>query len=217
MNEDEKLLECWKFSQEIMKHFNELQLKVKAILFPLLGAIYGAAVYAYSQGYGITVGNVEISAALPVFFAGMIIVFGFYFTDWGYFTLLKGAGDYCRFIEGKDMSDSLKIGDYISRSSHDSKLLGIFKWNSTIRFHRFYWINLLIILVAAIAVTLIPNLDTSGEKVEPIQVEVTIDFETIKLLMKAISVQAEEQKTNEGRIESEKEPEVISTKDNEER
>ena len=93
MTEDEKaLLEVWKVTIDVQKHFNDLSMRVRNIAITVLGAFLAAAGYALKDGSTVTLLGERFSLTAWVLVAALLCWFAFYLMDlhW-YHRLLRGA------------------------------------------------------------------------------------------------------------------------------
>src|SRR5262249_1656100 len=96
-------LECWKTTVAVQQHFNTLQLQLRKFGLTLYLAVLATAGLAIKEHSQITIRGYTTSAAVLACMAGAILVLGFYYMDWGYHRLLKGAVDH-----GMTIEESLK-------------------------------------------------------------------------------------------------------------
>lgn len=102
--EDEALLEVWKVTIDVQKHFNDLSMRVRNIAITVFGALLAAAGYALKDGATVTVLGRSFSLTAWVLVAALLCWFAFYLMDlhW-YHRLLRGAVKH-----GKAVEDTLR-------------------------------------------------------------------------------------------------------------
>jgi hypothetical protein len=88
----DQLLEVWKTTIDVQKHFNELEMRVRSVAITILAAFLAAAGYTVKEGLSLRVFGGEIPLAVLVFSAASICWSAFYLMDglW-YHRLLRGA------------------------------------------------------------------------------------------------------------------------------
>ena len=146
-------IELWKTTVGTQQHFNTLQLQLRNFVLTLYLAILATVGYTLKEQLHIEIFGFLTSTASLACLAGFVIVFAFYYIDWGYYQLLKGAVSHGHIIEESLRNDNLPEAGQagsISTSSSAKRFLGIFPKGSSARFHLFYTF-LLIGLVATAA------------------------------------------------------------------
>jgi|SRR5271165_3550852 len=133
-------IDIWKTTVETQQHFNGLQLQLRNLVLTLLLAVLSAAAYTIKEHMVINILGFTTSTAFVACLAGAFIVFAFYYMDWGYHQLLKGA-----VLQGVEIEYSIHdklpeagLALSISRASNAERFLGIFPSSSTKRLHCFY-------------------------------------------------------------------------------
>jgi hypothetical protein len=96
----ENLIEIWKTTIDVQKHFNDLGLRVRNFAITVTGAILGAAGFAVKEGLSLTVFGFHIPLSAFLVFVGLLSGFGFWLMDrhW-YHRLLLGAVKHGESIE----------------------------------------------------------------------------------------------------------------------
>lgn len=134
---DDYVIEAWKQTVEVQKHFNDLQLKLRTFIITLLIAVIGAAAFAIKEKAVVPVFGQPIAVSTVAVLAGFVATLAFYLMDFGYHMLLKGAVGHCIAIEDKyENCMEIQLAKTIKRSSSFS-LLGA-KIDSNKRLHYLY-------------------------------------------------------------------------------
>lgn len=149
-------IELWKTAVNTQQHFNTLQLQLRNYALTLYLAILTAVGYAIKESMIINIWGCSTSMALLVCIAGLVVVFAFYFSDWGYFQLLKGAVQQGIEIENsldqKSQLPEAGLAKRIGEFSSKKRFLGFFPKGAATRLHWFYGFLIIgLILIAAFA------------------------------------------------------------------
>jgi phosphoglycolate phosphatase-like HAD superfamily hydrolase len=96
----ENLIEIWKTTIDVQKHFNDLGLRVRNFAITVTGAILGAAGFAVKEGLSLTVFGFHVPLSAFLVFVGLLSGIGFWLMDrhW-YHRLLLGAVKHGESIE----------------------------------------------------------------------------------------------------------------------
>ena len=101
MTDDEKaILEVWKVTIDVQKHFNDLSMRVRNIAITVLGAFLAAAGYALQDQATVTLLGSSFSLTAWILVAAIICWSAFYLMDlhW-YHRLLRGAVKHGKSVE----------------------------------------------------------------------------------------------------------------------
>jgi hypothetical protein len=103
MNDDEltKLqVEAWKMTVQVQQHFNDIEMKIRALAITVLTAVVGAAALAIQEGTTLDVGGAKFHLGAAIFVIGLLAWVLFYFVDqiW-YHRLLLGAVEHGEKLE----------------------------------------------------------------------------------------------------------------------
>jgi FMN phosphatase YigB (HAD superfamily) len=113
-------LDVWKKIVDVQQHFNDIEMKIRALALPTLAAMMGAAGYAHKENVKISVLGASFSAASAIAILTFVIWMAFYFLDrhW-YHRLLYGAVKANIEIEKaiRTVIPELDLGGHISRES----------------------------------------------------------------------------------------------------
>jgi hypothetical protein len=175
MDAEERLLEAWKTTVEVQKHFNEIEMRIRNVAITVLAAFLGAAGYTTKENLQIEVSGVTFSLTTAVLLAAAICWMSFYFVDghW-YHRLLRGAVKHGLSIEKALATTAPELGLTTAIGNASPVVIAGRKWGplktprisirSGTRLAIFYWTICIILLVAAL-------LSVLDEKhVAPIQV-----------------------------------------------
>jgi hypothetical protein len=100
MDAEERILEAWKVTVGVQQHFNELQMRIRSIAVPVLGAFLGAAGFSMKESLRVRLGGWDLSLTTFILLAALVCWAAFYFMDrHGYHRLLKGAVSHGTYIE----------------------------------------------------------------------------------------------------------------------
>src|SRR5687768_1958709 len=100
MDADQKLLEVWKVTIEVQKHFNELEMRIRSVAITVLAAFLAAAGYTTREGLELDLFTANVSLTGLVLLAGSLCWLAFYLMDrFWYHRLLRGAVNHGLFIE----------------------------------------------------------------------------------------------------------------------
>jgi hypothetical protein len=163
MDHLEALIEDWKTTVQTQQHFNDLQLRLRSFFITLYAAVLTAAAYALKEHATVPFGPWSITLATIICGFGLIMIVAFYYTDWGYHQLLKGAVAHGTVAEAalKEKLPSAGLTAAISKSSKESKFLGFIKTKSDARLNWFYGSLFFVMLVAALSASWI-TMSSSG-------------------------------------------------------
>jgi sterol desaturase/sphingolipid hydroxylase (fatty acid hydroxylase superfamily) len=91
-DEEKALLEVWKVTIDVQKHFNDLSMRVRNIAITVFGALLAAAGYALKDGATVTILDRSFPLTAWILVAALFCWFAFYLMDlhW-YHRLLRGA------------------------------------------------------------------------------------------------------------------------------
>ena len=96
------LVEAWKTTVEVQKHFNDLELRIRNYALTLLLAVAGASGVALKEGLFVSVLGARVSLASCLLMAGLVVLCGFYFMDrFWYHRLLRGSVAHGQRLEQK--------------------------------------------------------------------------------------------------------------------
>lgn len=99
----EKEFELWKVAINTQMHFNDLIMKIRAIVTSIITAIVGASAIVLSQSdYEVPICNIKIHISVFVIIFGFILLIAHFIIDYFYyFQLLLGAVECAEIIEKK--------------------------------------------------------------------------------------------------------------------
>ncbi|MFY0686580.1 MAG: hypothetical protein JXQ90_05415 [Cyclobacteriaceae bacterium] len=157
MDEDKKreldfLVELWRETIGVQKHFNDLSLKVRSYLVTVLGGLIVAVAYLYKENVLIEINGFSFNAGFMLIAAGIVLLLAIRIMDrnW-YHELLRGAVKTGMEIEKLIKSkygnqDLVFLTTQIKEDSEDVRIRPLFvlsklrwaKFNSTIRMRLFY-------------------------------------------------------------------------------
>lgn len=162
MNEFEVLklqVEAWKTTVDVQKHFNDIEMKIRALAITVLTAVVGAAAVATKDKTIVELGQLGISLAGIILMTGFFAWMLFYFVDqvW-YHRLLLGAvkhGEDLETILGRTL-DGFKLSQAIrTESPYQIKFFGKDVFDpirSTTKLRVFYWCVGVLLLFGAVLV-----------------------------------------------------------------
>lgn len=147
-------IDVWKKIVDVQQHFNDIEMRLRALAITALAALLGTAAYAHKEGIGITAFGVYVSASFAIAGLTLIIWFVFYCLDrhW-YHRLLYGAVNAGAEMEKaiRTVIPELDLGGSISRAS--PVVLSLGKWKvrlrSTQKMDLIYGLIAALIIIAA--------------------------------------------------------------------
>lgn len=167
METREAQIELWKTTIQTQQHFNDIQLRLRSFFITLYVAILTAAAYVIKEHANGPLGNWPISLASAILVLGLIMVAAFCYTDWGYHQLLIGAVKHGHALEdalGEVVPDG-GLTHAISKSSKESKFLGLISTHSHSRLYWFYGSLFVVMALVAVAVNFVSAVgDTRAER-----------------------------------------------------
>ena len=85
-------IDIWKKIVDVQQHFNDIEMRIRAIAIPTLAAMLGAAGFAHKERVAISVFGTSFSAACAIAILTLLVWMVFYFLDrYWYHRLLYGA------------------------------------------------------------------------------------------------------------------------------
>jgi hypothetical protein len=139
------LVEAWKTTVEVQRHFNDIELTIRNYALTLLLAVAGAAGVALKEDVKVALwSGHQTSLASVLLFAGLCVHGAFFFMDrFWYHRLLKGAVDYGQKLEAEltalvpgSLHDSFALTAAISR--HSPVQIAAWKLHSNGKMNVFY-------------------------------------------------------------------------------
>jgi len=99
-DDENAILEVWKVTIDVQKHFNDLSMRVRNFAITVLGAFLAAAGYALKDGATVTFLDETFSLTAWILLAAFLCWFAFYLMDlhW-YHRLLRGAVKHGKAVE----------------------------------------------------------------------------------------------------------------------
>src|SRR5690349_7942251 len=139
-------VEAWKVTIDVQQHFNDIEMRIRALAVTLLTAIFGAAALAVRDGTTLHIGGLHLNFAAAILAIGLITWMLFYLMDelW-YHRLLRGSVNHGNVLEGI-LGDEFRLTGRISEASpfelpRFKKRDGTKrKVSSTWKIRIFYWI-----------------------------------------------------------------------------
>jgi len=157
MDSDERLIEAWKTTIEVQRHFNEIEMRIRNVAITVLAAFLAAAGYTTKENLLIEVFGITVSLTTCVLMAAAICWMSFYRIDKHYHRLLRGAVRHGESIEDSappEFGLTKAISDASRREIPARKLgpikLPRLKLGSGTRIGAFYYTIFGILVVAAI-------------------------------------------------------------------
>jgi|SRR5580704_3974711 hypothetical protein len=113
-------IDIWKKIVDVQQHFNDIEMRIRAIAIPTLAAMLGAAGFAHKEHVNISLFGASFSGAAAIALLTFVVWSVFYFLDrhW-YHRLLYGAVNANIAIEKaiQTVIPELDLGGHISRES----------------------------------------------------------------------------------------------------
>ena len=121
-------IDVWKKIVDVQQHFNDIEMRIRALAITALAAMLGASAYAHKEGIGLTVFGYWHRASFWIVVVALVIWFIFYCLDrhW-YHRLLYGSVDAGVPLEKaiRSVVPELDLGGSISRHSPIEMNLGL--------------------------------------------------------------------------------------------
>lgn len=152
MTRTEHLLEVWKTTIDVQKHFNELEMRVRSVAITVLAAFLAAAGYTMKERLHLNVFGLDLSLTVLVFLAAVVCWAAFYLMDrFWYHRLLKGAVAHARKVEKALEAEIPEIG--LTQSIGDASPFSLRGWKigSDTKMDYFYGSILGLLLLGAVA------------------------------------------------------------------
>jgi hypothetical protein len=153
-------VDAWKTTVEVQQHFNDIEMKIRAIAITLLTAILGAAALAVREGTMLHVAHKSFNLAAAILIIGFVTWVLFWFVDelW-YHRLLLGAvaqGVTLEKLLAAKNVPGFGLTGAIGKASPFTINLVIrkFEVHSTSKIRLFYWGIAVLLAVAAITLAL---------------------------------------------------------------
>lgn len=148
-------IDIWKKIVDVQQHFNDIEMRIRALAITALAAMLGASAYAHKEGIGITIWGHWHRASFVITIIALVIWFVFYCLDrhW-YHRLLYGSVDAGAGLEKaiRQVVPELDLGGSISRHSPVTIDLWLvsFRLRSTGKMDLIYGLVALMLIVTAI-------------------------------------------------------------------
>ena len=151
MDRAEQLLEVWKTTIDVQKHFNELEMRIRSVAITVLAAFLAAAGYTMKERLRLDIFGKEISLTVLILGAAAVCWASFYVMDrlW-YHRLLKGAVAHGLKVEGALLAEIPEIGLTSSIGAASPIMLGKHKIGSDQKMDWFYGCVFLLLILSAL-------------------------------------------------------------------
>ena len=156
MDADEKILEAWKTTIDVQKHFNELELRIRSIAITVLAAFLAATGYAMKEGMKpLSICALEIPVTSVILISAAVCWFAFFVMDrFWYHRLLQGAVKHGLAIEDSVREEFPQIA-LTRRIGDESPItIGKRKFGSSEKMNFFYLSILGLLLTGALVAVL---------------------------------------------------------------
>ncbi len=147
-----RVVEAWKTSVDVQKHFNDLEMKVRNFALTLATALVAASAFALKEKVCVELFGCTTSLAAVILLAAAPVWLAFYFMDVGwYHRLLIGAVKHGMWIERRAESilPELSLAGAISDAS-PLKICRCLTLRSSCKIHCFYLGGFLMLVLAAL-------------------------------------------------------------------
>jgi hypothetical protein len=142
------IVEIWKTTVDVQRHFNELELQIRNFAVTLLAAVIGATAFAYKEHYTIAIRSTTFSVAVPVLCAGIVGWLAFYFMDrFWYHNLLLASVVHSGKIEKEFESPAAELGLSRAISKGSSWKVWFFEIHTSQKIDLFYATGLTVMIV----------------------------------------------------------------------
>lgn len=138
----DNLTDAWKTVVEVQQHFNDIEMRIRALCLTLLSTLFGAASYFYHQSTTAGGFNPLITPYLLAIALAIVLLFWFMDVCW-YHVFLRGSVDAGERLEKKmqDEGFPLDLTRSISQRSEQGRVLS---WTSSARGNVFYGVLALV-------------------------------------------------------------------------
>ena len=143
-----EVMEAWKMAVQVQQHFNQLELQIRNFAITLVAAVIGAAAFAIKESYVLLIGSTAVSAAVPVFLAGVVGLLAFYFMDrFWYHNLLIGSVKHALKIEKRYSTNTPELGLSTVIGKSSPQTFWRFEIHSSQKIDLFYAAGLTLLIV----------------------------------------------------------------------
>lgn len=153
-------VEAWKTTVEVQQHFNDIEMKIRAVAITLLAAILGAAALAVREGTTLRIADGSFNLGAAILLIGFVVWALFWFVEelW-YHRLLLGAvaqGLELERLLAASGIDGFGLTEAIGKKSPFTINLRFkkFKVHSTWKIRLFYWGIGVLLAITAVGLAL---------------------------------------------------------------
>jgi phosphoglycolate phosphatase-like HAD superfamily hydrolase len=146
----ETVVDAWKTTVDVQKHFNELEMKVRNFALTILGAILAGAAFSVKEQVEVGIWGTHIPLATLVLLAGAAVWIAFYLMDrhW-YHNLLLGSVTHGLKIEKRYSTRLPELGLATAIGAASPTIVGRRKIRSSHKLDIFYGGGLVLLILAA--------------------------------------------------------------------
>lgn len=188
------IIDVWKTTVDVQKHFNELGMKVRQFALTVITAVFAGAAISMREGTTVLVGGTSLPLAVFILFGGIPAWAGFWFMDrFWYHRLLLGSVQHGELIENRMRKTlpEIALAGSIRRASGVKVVYGL-GWllGPTLRSERkvsvFYGIGLLLIFGALLFSIVIPVTEKAEdtEKTKASKIEIQTQPQKIEIILR---------------------------------
>lgn len=148
VDSDKQIVDIWKATVEVQKHFNDIELKIRNLAITILGAFLAAIGLAFQQNMFITLFHYNVHLSVFLCIGALVVCIAFFFMDkYWYHPLLIGAVKYGESIEKQRPQLFGDVGLTTTISNYSPITIFKVKIHSNHKFYVFYGLITLCILV----------------------------------------------------------------------
>jgi FMN phosphatase YigB (HAD superfamily) len=151
------VVDAWKTTVDVQKHFNDLEMKVRNFALTLVTAIIAGAAFSIKENVRFIAGTVDLPLGAVILASGIPIWLAFYFMDrFWYHKLLLGAVMHGIAIERRlrPILPELSLAGSIGEASAVKLTRGV-TIRSNWKINLFYWLGALLMGAAALGVSFV--------------------------------------------------------------
>lgn len=146
----ETVVDAWKTTVDVQKHFNELEMKVRNFGLTILGAVLAGAAFSIKEQVEVGIRGTHIPLAALVVLAGAAVWNAFYLMDrcW-YHNLLLGSVAHGMVIEKRYQGRLPELGLATAIGAASPTMIGRWKIRSSTKLDLFYVFGTILLVIAA--------------------------------------------------------------------
>ncbi|WP_425616707.1 HAD family hydrolase [Anatilimnocola sp. NA78] len=146
------VVDAWKMTVDVQKHFNELEMKVRNFALTVITAVLAGAAFSIKEQVEFTLLGITVPLSVLILLVGTAVWVAFGLMDrYWYHQLLLGSVYHGLFIEKRYRSILPELGLAHAIGKESPTLLWGWNIRSSTKLTLFYWAGIALLVIAAIA------------------------------------------------------------------